>query len=110
MFGCDRKLYAQGGVDFLTAQACIQLQGGLRPDQVALGVPATERAAGSGHVSPGVVNNALDCLAAGTNCGSYRPTTTWPGIRGAMTWSVNWDATAGYALADTIAAHLRTMP
>ncbi|MGW1993959.1 chitinase [Embleya sp. NPDC001921] len=110
MFGCDQKLYAQGGVDFLTAQACIQLQGGLRPDQVALGVPATGRAAGSGYVPPGVVNNALDCLALGNNCGSYRPTTTWPGIRGAMTWSVNWDATAGYALANSISAHLRTMP
>lgn len=110
MFGCDQKLYAQGGVDFLTAQACIQLQGGLRPDQVAFGVPATGRAAGSGYVSPGVVNNALDCLESGTGCGGYRPATTWRGVRGAMTWSVNWDATAGYALANTISAHLRTMP
>ncbi|MGC0416172.1 chitinase [Embleya sp. AB8] len=110
MFGCDQNLYAQGGVDFLTAQACLQLQGGLRPDQVALGVPATGRAAGSGYVPPGVVDNALDCLAQGTSCGSYRPTSTWPTIRGAMTWSINWDATAGYALADTISAHLRSMP
>ncbi|MET7303915.1 hypothetical protein [Embleya sp. NPDC005575] len=56
------------------------------------------------------MNNAPDCLVAGTNCGSYRPITTWPGVRGAMTWSANRDATAGYALVDTMAAHPRTMP
>ncbi|WP_237535656.1 glycoside hydrolase family 18 protein [Streptomyces sp. SID3343] len=110
MMGCDQGLYSQGNVNFITAQACIQLQNGLRPDQVSIGVPATGRAAGSGYVSPGVVNNALDCLALGTNCGSYHPTTTWPNIRGAMTWSANWDATNGYALAGSISGHLRTLP
>jgi len=40
-------VYAQGTIDFLTALACIQLQGGLRPDQVALGLPASSRAAGA---------------------------------------------------------------
>lgn len=31
MNGCDGKVYAQGSVDFLTALACIQLEGGLDP-------------------------------------------------------------------------------
>ncbi|MFJ3788183.1 chitinase [Kitasatospora sp. NPDC090091] len=110
MLGCDGQVYAQGTVNFLTALACIQLKGGLRPDQVGLGVPASTSAAGGGYVSPAVVNNALDCLAAGTNCGSFRPDTKWPGIGGAMTWSTNWDAKAGGGIAGTVGAHLHAMP
>ncbi|MEU6234548.1 glycosyl hydrolase family 18 protein [Kitasatospora sp. NPDC047058] len=110
MLGCDGQVHAQGAVDFLTALACIQLKGGLRPDQVGLGVPASTSAAGGGYVSPGVVNNALDCLAAGTNCGGFRPDTRWPGIGGAMTWSTNWDARAGGGIAGTVGSHLHAMP
>ena len=79
----------------MTALACIQLENGLRPDQVALGLPAGPGAAGGGVVAPRVVNQALDCLARGTNCGSFRPPRTYPGIRGAMTWSINWDVSNG---------------
>src|SRR5262249_3385442 len=97
MNGCDTNVYAEATENFLTALARIQLQGGLRPDQVALGLPAVQGAANSGgFVQPSVVNAALDCLAAGTNCGSFRPPTTWPGIRGAMTWSINWDKTSNF--------------
>lgn len=35
MLGCDGKVYSQGSVDFLTALACIQLQGGLAPPRWA---------------------------------------------------------------------------
>ncbi len=110
MNGCNGQVYSQGTVDFITSQACIQLQAGLRPDQVGLGLPASTSGAGSGYVSPSVVNAALDCLAAGTNCGSFHPTTTWPGIRGAMTWSINWDASNGYAWVNAISAHLGSVP
>ena len=109
MLGCDGRVVSQGNVDFITAQACILL-GVLRPDQVALGLPASTRGAGSGYVAPSVVNNALNCLARGTNCGSYRPSQTWPGIRGAMTWSINWDALNGYNFANTVGPHLDTLP
>ncbi|QKW19565.1 chitinase [Kitasatospora sp. NA04385] len=110
MLGCDGGVYSQGTENFLTGLACIQLQGGLRPDQVGLGVPASTSAAGGGYISPATVNNALDCLAAGTNCGSFKPSQTWPTIGGAMTWSTNWDATAGNQIANTIGAHLHAMP
>ncbi|BFU42600.1 chitinase [Krasilnikovia sp. MM14-A1004] len=111
MLGCDNNAaYSQGTVNFLVALACIQLQNGLRPDQVALGLPATTSAAGGGYVSPSVVNQALDCLARGTNCGTFRPPATYPGIRGAMTWSVNWDVTAGGGFANTVQPHLSTLP
>nr|WP_020519628.1 glycoside hydrolase family 18 protein [Catelliglobosispora koreensis] len=111
MLGCDQMFaYNQGTINFLTALACIQLQSALRPDQIALGLPATTSAAGGGYVSPSVVNNALTCLAARTSCGSFVPPTAWPTIRGAMTWSINWDASNGYAFANSVSAHLDSMP
>ncbi|MGX1880949.1 chitinase [Streptomyces sp. NPDC055287] len=110
MLGCDGKVYSQGSVDFLTALACIQLEGGLAPSQVGIGVPASTRGAGSGYVSPSVVNNALDCLARGTNCGSFKPAKTYPGLRGAMTWSTNWDATAGNAWSNAVGPHVHNLP
>lgn len=110
MNGCNGQVYSQGSVDFITAQACIMLQGGLRPDQVGLGLPASSRGAGSGYVSPTIVNNALDCLAKGTNCGSFKPSTTWPTLRGAMTWSTNWDALNGNAFANQVGSHVHALP
>jgi chitinase len=111
MLGCDQMFaYSQGTVNFLTALACIQLQSALRPDQIALGLPASPSGAGGGYVSPSVVNNALDCLAARTNCGSFVPPAGWPAIRGAMTWSINWDAANGYAFANSVHGHLVAMP
>ena len=110
MLGCDGKVYAQGSVDFLTALACIQLEGGLDPSQVGIGVPASARGAGSGYVAPSVVNAALDCLTRGTNCGSFKPSKTYPGLRGAMTWSTNWDATAGNAWSNAVGPHVHGLP
>ncbi|MFI0240997.1 chitinase [Streptomyces sp. NPDC016845] len=110
MLGCDGKVYSQGSVDFLTALACIQLEGGLDPSQVGLGVPASTRGAGSGYVSPAIVNNALDCLARGTGCGSFKPAKTYPGLRGAMTWSTNWDATAGNAWSNAVGPKVHSLP
>jgi chitinase len=110
MLGCDGKVYSQGTVDFLTALACIQLENGLDPSQVGLGLPASTRAAGGGYVAPSVVNAALDCLTKGTNCGSFKPSRTYPDLRGAMTWSTNWDATAGNAWSNAVGAHVHALP
>ncbi|QUC56384.1 glycoside hydrolase family 18 protein [Streptomyces sp. A2-16] len=110
MLGCDGKVYSQGSVDFLTALACIQLEGGLSPSQVGLGLPASTSGAGSGYVSPAVVNNALDCLTKGTGCGSFKPSRTYPDLRGAMTWSTNWDAAAGNAWSNAVGPHVHALP
>ncbi|WP_419994444.1 chitinase [Streptomyces boninensis] len=110
MLGCDGKVYSQGTVDFLTALACIQLEGGLAPSQVGIGTPASSKAAGSGYVEPSVVNAALDCLAKGSSCGSFKPSKTYPDIRGAMTWSTNWDAAAGNAWSDAVGPHVDGLP
>ncbi|MDX3532395.1 glycoside hydrolase family 18 protein [Streptomyces sp. ID05-39B] len=110
MLGCDGKVYSQGTVDFLTALACIQLEGGLSPSQVGLGLPASTRGADSGYVSPTIVNNALDCLTKGTACGTFKPSRTYPDLRGAMTWSTNWDATAGNAWSNAVGPHVHGLP
>jgi len=110
MLGYDGKVYGEGTVDFLTALATIQLENGLRPDQVGLGLPASTSAAGGGYVSPSVVNQALGCLANGSNPGSFKPPHTYPTIRGAMTWSINWDASNGYNFANTVSPYLRSLP
>ncbi len=110
MNGCDGNVYAEGTENFITALACTELEGGLSPSQVGVGLPASSSAAGSGYVAPSVVDDALDCLAARANCGSFVPPQTWPGIRGAMTWSINWDAANGYDFADTVSPYLSTLP
>ena len=110
MLGCDGQVYAEGSVDFITALACIQLQNGLRPDQVGLGLPASTAAAGGGFVDPSVVNAALDCLTTGTNCGAFHPPQRWPGLRGAMTWSINHDGTTNFNWVNTVSTHLSAVP
>ncbi|MGI5283191.1 chitinase [Nonomuraea polychroma] len=111
MLGCDQSFaYTQGTVNFMTALACIQLENGLRPDQVALGLPAGPGAAGGGVVSPSLVNQALDCLAKRTSCGTFVPPRAYPDIRGAMTWSINWDASNNWSFSKTVKPHLQGMP
>ncbi|MEU6860809.1 glycosyl hydrolase family 18 protein [Glycomyces sp. NPDC046736] len=102
MLGCDGQVYAQGDIDFLTALACIQLEAGLDPSQVGLGLPAVPSAAGSGYVNPTMVNDALRCLQTLQSCGDFVPDQAYPGIGGAMTWSINWDKTNGYNFANTV--------
>ncbi|MFF0224559.1 chitinase [Streptomyces sp. NPDC004629] len=102
IMGLDNQYHSMGGADFHIAMTDMLLTGfpvagdagnlfpPLRPDQVAIGMPASVNA-GNGHVAPSEVTKALDCLTKKTNCGSYAPHGTWPALRGLMTWSINWD-------------------
>ncbi len=107
MLGLDGKSYKQGSVDFITAQAALQLESGLRPDQVGLGFPSCIKAAGSGYVDPSVVLDAYTCLTQGVVKGTYLPPRTYPTLRGLMTWSINWDATFDYQFSRTVAPVLK---
>jgi chitinase len=109
MYGYDGNIYSEGGVDFITSQATILLQNGLRPDQVGLGVPAAPSAAGSGYVSPSIVNQAFGILATGAAGGTFRPPQTYPTLRGVMTWSINYDTADGYSFANTVSPYLRSL-
>ncbi|MFD5629607.1 chitinase [Streptomyces sp. NPDC127072] len=107
IMGLDNQYHSMGGADFHIAMTDMLLTGfpvagnasnvfpALRPDQVAIGMPATTNA-GNGHVPPSEVNKALDCLTKKTNCGSYATHGTWPDLRGLMTWSINWDRFGGW--------------
>ena len=53
----------------------------LRPDQVVIGVPSSASAAGSGQVSNETLQSAFTEL-----------NNVHPGLRGIMTWSINWDS------------------
>lgn len=107
IMGLDNQYHSMGGADFHIAMTDMLLTGfpvagdtarvfpPLRPDQVAIGLPATT-SAGNGHTTPAEVNKALDCLTKKTNCGGYQTHGTWPGLRGLMTWSINWDRFGGW--------------
>ncbi|MFD5410580.1 chitinase [Streptomyces nojiriensis] len=107
IMGLDNQYHSMGGADFHIAMTDMLLAGfpvagntarvfpALRPDQVAIGLPATTNA-GNGHTSPAEVTKALNCLTKKTDCGSYQTHGTWPGLRGLMTWSINWDRFGGW--------------
>ncbi|MFD7782413.1 chitinase [Streptomyces nojiriensis] len=107
IMGLDNQYHSMGGADFHIAMTDMLLAGfpvagnaarvfpALRPDQVAIGLPATTNA-GNGHTSPAEVTKALNCLTRKTDCGSYQTHGTWPGLRGLMTWSINWDRFGGW--------------
>ncbi|GAA3078647.1 glycoside hydrolase family 18 protein [Streptomyces roseofulvus] len=102
IMGLDNQYHSMGGADFHIAMTDMLLAGfpvagntarvfpGLRPDQVAIGLPASTQA-GNGHTTPAEVNKALDCLTRKQNCGTYQTHGTWSSLRGLMTWSINWD-------------------
>ncbi|MFE5333099.1 fibronectin type III domain-containing protein [Embleya sp. NPDC056575] len=102
IMGLDNQYHSMGGADFHIAMTDMLLTGfpvagktenmfpALRPEQVAIGMPASTQA-GNGWVSTTEVNKALDCLTKGTNCGSYQTHGVRPNLRGLMTWSINWD-------------------
>lgn len=107
VMGLDDQYHSMGGADFHIAMTDMLLTGfpvagdannvfpPLRPNQVAIGMPASVNA-GNGYVSPSEVTKTLDCLTKRTNCGSYATHGTWPALRGLMTWSVNWDRYANW--------------
>ncbi|MEU9253349.1 glycoside hydrolase family 18 protein [Streptomyces sp. NPDC048270] len=106
IMGLDNQYHSMGGADFHIAMTDMLLTGfpvagntarvfpPLRPEQVAIGLPATTNA-GNGHTPPAEVNKALDCLTKKTSCGGYQTHGTWPALRGLMTWSINWDRFGG---------------
>ncbi len=107
VMGLDGRYHHMGSADFHIAMTDMLLTGfpvagdasrffpALRPEQVAVGLPASPHA-GNGHTPPAEVRKALDCLTRNTGCGDYRTHGTWPALRGLMTWSINWDRFGGW--------------
>ena len=107
MYGRDGILYDPPTADFHVAMADMLLAGfyvdvwvgniffdPLEPEQVAIGLPASTSAAGSGYTEPDVVHTALDYIILGTSFGGQYQLSNPDGyedFRGLMTWSINWD-------------------
>lgn len=121
MTALDGKTYVQGTADFQVAMAEMLLQGfnvggnanykfpALRPDQLLIGLPATQAAAGGGYTTPANVHKALDYLIKGQSFGgSYtlRQPQGYPGFKGLMTWSINWDKAANFEFSRSHRAYL----
>lgn len=116
------QAYQAGTVDMMVASARMLIEGfplangtagqfkGLRPDQVALGLPSGPRAAGSGQATTADINRAVSCLALRTNCGSNVPLAAYGDFRGVMTWSINWDVKDGRIFSVPVGNHLKTLP
>ncbi|MDF3036388.1 MAG: chitinase [Paucimonas sp.] len=114
--------YNEGTVDALVAGSRMLIEGfktaggtgwefkGLRPDQVAFGVPSGSRSANTGFVTATTVKNALDCLSRSVSCGTVKPLQSYPTYRGVMTWSINWDKTDGFNFSRPARAALNAMP
>jgi chitinase len=116
------QMVSEGTVDGLVAGSLMLIEGfktnygsgwqfvGLRPDQVAFGVPSGPSSANTGFVTSTVVANTLNCLTKLTNCGTIKPAKAYPTFRGAMTWSINWDKHDGYNFSTLTKAALNTLP
>ncbi|MEV0825534.1 chitinase [Nonomuraea rubra] len=115
--GLDDQYHTMGGHDFQVAMTDMLLAGfpimgnpanvfpPLRQEQVAIGLPASVNA-GNGFTSVAEVQKAFDCLAKGSNCGTYRPRGVYPNLRGLMTWSINWDRYNGHEFSRNHRAYL----
>ena len=87
--------------------------GALRPDQVAIGLPATPQAAGSGFTSAPVVQQALNYLIRGQSFGGQyvlRNPAAYRAFRGLMTWSINWDRFGGFSFSTPHRSYLNALP
>jgi chitinase len=121
IMGLDNAWHTMGGADFHIAMTDMLKAGfpvantgqafpGLREDQIAFGLPAAV-SAGNGYTSPADVHRALDCLAKGQNCGGYTLRGgASPGLRGLMTWSINWDRYYNWEFQASHEPYLNALP
>jgi chitinase len=118
----DGKNYTEGTADFQVAMTELLLHGftlangqnfpGFPPGQIAFGVPAST-SAGGGFTAPSAVEQALNYLITGVPFGGQyvlQNPAGYPGLRGLMTFSINWDDVNGFALSNTIAPYLHGLP
>ncbi len=126
MFGRDGAIYAPATADFHVAMADMLLAGfqvdafgaditfePLAASQVAIGLPSSPAAAGSGYTTPTLVKQALDALYLGKPVpgGSYvlADPDGYPSMRGVMTWSINWDVANGEEFISSYTPYLDTL-
>ncbi len=96
MYGCSGDSYPAGAAQGFTVQTqCLAngltIQGTtirIPYDKQVPGLPA-QPGAGGGYMSPALVGQAWNSV---------------PGLKGLMTWSINWDGSKGWTFGDTVKA------
>ena len=95
---------------FITSLATMYIENGLRPDQLAIGVPSMASAAGSGYIPPDSLKEVVNSLVNKKPLDGFTPPREYKTLRGVMTWSINWDATQNYAWAKSMSALMSSLP
>ena len=102
IMGLDNQYHSMGGADFHIAMTDMLLTGfpvagdannvfpALPPEKVAIGMPASSNA-GNGHVPHDGGQQGPGLPDEGHRLRLVPDHGTWPGLRGLMTWSINWD-------------------
>ncbi|MCR5704151.1 MAG: hypothetical protein K6G85_05970 [Eubacterium sp.] len=110
MNGYNGSVVNPGTGAFPANLSTLYIESGLRPDQVAIGVPSSSSAAGSGQITPQQAANAFNAMINGTTVDGFTPPKAYPTFRGLMTWSINWDAKQNYAWAKAARAAVDAAP
>jgi len=114
---------AEGSQDMLVGASRMLIEGfttnngtgsyvfkGIRPDQVAFGLPSGPSSANSGLASVATITAALSCLTQLTQCGAIKPPVAYPTLKGVMTWSINWDKKDGQSFSTGVRNALNALP
>jgi chitinase len=119
----DNQIYNQATPDFHVAMTEMLITGfpvaginqtfaGLRPDQVAIGLPANTNA-GNGWTPVPQVQQALSYLILGKSFGGkyvLRNPAGYRSLRGLMSWSINWDRFASFDFSHNHRQFLNALP
>jgi chitinase len=125
VLGLDGVAYGSATADFMVAMSEMMITGfpvagntsrvfpGLRANQVAIGLPSSPQAAGSGFAPASEVAKALNYLVRGQSFGGryvLRNAGGYPSFRGVMTFSINWDRFAGFTFSRGVRSALNGLP
>ena len=95
---------------FITSLATMYIENGLRPDQLAIGVPALPSGAGSGYISIDNLKAVINSLVYKKALDGFTPPREYKTLRGVMTWSINWDGTQNYVWAKAMSELMSSLP
>ena len=95
---------------FITSLATMYIENGLRPDQLAIGVPALSSGAGSGYITIDSLIEVVNSLVYKKPLDGFTPPREYKTLRGVMTWSINWDGTQNYVWAKSMSELMDSLP
>lgn len=119
LLGLDGEIYQPGTVDYHAAMTELLLHGfnvGGNPKQFFPPLPAKQVAVGflTGDTNPTIVSQAMDYIITGKSSATtqykLRKPTGYPGMIGAMFWTIDADRRAGYNYSNVVGPQLHAYP